>query len=54
VKLKRLQKELNALKEQQKDAGVSDEEFQRLESDKSKLKDQLTSLMEEKELQRVS
>jgi hypothetical protein len=54
VKLKRLQKELTALKEQQRGAGVSDEEYQILESDKSKLQGQLNTLIEEKEMQRVS
>lgn len=53
AKLKRLQRELNELKDKQKSAGVSDEEFQRIESEKENLHSQLAALVEEKELQRV-
>ncbi len=53
MKLKRLQKELVELKEKQKVAGVSDEEFQCLEAEKQTLQDQLSALLEEREVQRV-
>jgi hypothetical protein len=54
AKLKRLQKELNELKDKQKHVGISPEEYQSLESDKATLQQQLTGLMEENEAQKVS
>lgn len=54
VKLRRLQKELAELKEKQRDVGVSDEELQKLESDRHELQEHLAALLEEKEIQRVS
>lgn len=53
VKLKRLQRELNALKDKQKSVGLSEEEAQRMEAEKENLHSQLAALVEEKELQRV-
>jgi hypothetical protein len=44
---------LNDLKDKQIGAGVSDEEFQRLEAEKVNLQSTLTLLIEERESQKV-
>ena len=53
AKLRRLTKELNALKDKQRQGGVSESEYVRIEAEKQQLLDALKALQEEKEAQRV-
>ncbi len=53
AKLRKLTKELNALKEKQKNLGVGEEEYSRLESEKNDLLNRLTALETERNIQMV-
>jgi DNA repair exonuclease SbcCD ATPase subunit len=52
-KIRRLTKELNALKEKQSEGGLSDGERNMLQADKEHLQDRLESLQNEKDQQRA-